>query len=310
LTELDLSPHAAGNTGIDFVHSFESKEAGPHAMIVALIHGNEPCGAIALDYLLRKAIRPSRGRLTLCFANIEAFRIQDPEHPSVARFIDTDMNLVWQSETLRGPGDSVELRRARLLAPIVETTDYLLDLHSMQMQGGPLVLAGLHEKGRALARKLGFPAPVIVDGGHDAGTRLRDFGGFGKADDPRTALLVECGQHRDDESATVALEVALRFMRATGVVSADAVAPHLAASARPASDDRTIEVTDVITCETGAFSFALPLGALTAVKRRGTLIGHDGERPVHAPYDDCYLILPARMAGPGQTAVRLGRALA
>lgn len=94
------------------------------------------------------------------------------------------------------------------------------------------------------------------------------------------------------------------------MVAAGTVAPHLATSARPATDGGTIEVTDVITCETGAFSFALPLGALTAVKRRGTLIGHDGERPVHTPYDDCYLILPARMAGPGQTAVRLGRAVA
>jgi len=309
LTDLDLSPHAAGNTGSAFVHSFDGQQPGPHAMIVALVHGNETCGAIALDYLLRKAIRPSRGKLTLRFANTDAFARYDQDNPGAARFVDEDMNRLWDAATLDGPGDSIELRRARALAPVVETADFLLDLHSMQFRGSPLILAGAHPKGRALARRIGLKAPVIVDHGHSAGTRLRDFAGFADGRDPRTALLVECGQHRDGESVTVALYCALRFIQAAGVVAAEAIAPHLAAPPSPEGADRTIEVTDVITSQSGAFSFAEPLGGLTVVKRRGTLIGHDGDRPIRTPYDDCYLILPARFAGSGQTAVRLGRVI-
>ena len=309
MIDLDLSPHAAGNTGIDYVHSFEGKEPGPHAMIVALVHGNEPCGAIALDFLLRKGIRPTRGRLTLCFANTDAYGRYDPENPAAARFVDEDMNRLWSAATLEGPGDSVELRRARALAPVVATVDVLLDLHSMQLPGSPLILAGANRKGRTLARTLGLHAPVVVDEGHRGGVRLRDFGGFADATDPRAALLMECGQHRDDESATVALDCALRFVQATGVVSAEDVAPHLASPRHGSGTVLTIEVTDVITCESGDFTFAEPLGGLTRVRRRGTVIGHDGDRPVRTPYDDCFLILPARMAGPGQTAVRLGRAV-
>jgi len=169
------------------------------------------------------------------------------------------------------------------------------------------MLSGAHQKGRALARQIGLNAPVIVDHGHSAGTRLRDFAGFADARDPRTALLVECGQHQDDESVTVALYCALRFIQVVGVVNEDAVAPHLAAPPMPEEPGRTIEVTDVITSQTGAFSFVEPFGGLTSVKRAGTLIGHDGDRPIRTPYDHCYLILPARLAGPGQTAVRLGR---
>ncbi len=278
-------------------------------MIVALVHGNETCGAIALDYLLRKAIRPTRGRLTLCFANTDAFERYDQDNPGAARFVDEDLNRLWEPAALDGPGDNVELRRARALAPIVETADCLLDLHSMQLRGRPLILAGAHPKGRALARQIGLNAPVIVDHGHSAGTRLRDFAGFADAYDTRTALLVECGQHRDGESVTVALYCALRFIQATGVLSAEAIAPHLAAPPQPVEASPTIEVTDVVTTDSGAFTFVEPFGGLTFVKRRGTMIGHDGDRPVRTPYDDCYLILPARLAGPGQTAVRLGRVM-
>ena len=117
MTDLDLSPHAAGNTGIAYVHSFDGAQPGPHAMIVALVHGNETCGAIALDYLLRKGVRPLHGRLTLCFANTDAFERHDQEKPGAARFVDEDMNRLWDPATLAGPGDSSELRRARALAP-------------------------------------------------------------------------------------------------------------------------------------------------------------------------------------------------
>ena len=47
----DLSPYAAGNTGIVYVTRFDSGRPGPHVVLNALMHGNEICGAIALDEL-------------------------------------------------------------------------------------------------------------------------------------------------------------------------------------------------------------------------------------------------------------------
>lgn len=305
-TDLDLSAHARGNTGIDYVHSFDTDTAGPHVMIVALVHGNELCGAIALDYLLRKKIRPRCGRLTLCFANVDAFRGYDPDFPGASRFVDEDLNRLWDRETLSGSRDSSELRRARALLPFVESADFLLDLHSMQLPGEPMILAGHRAKGRILARRMGVPATVIVDAGHRAGVRLRDYAAFADDVSPRTALLVECGQHRDGDSAAVALESSLRFMQVTGLVGEAEIARHVPGPPS-AGGGRTIEVTDVITTQTGAFAFAADIGSFTRIRRRGTLIGHDGDREVRTPYDNCYLIMPARAAGQGQTAVRLGR---
>ena len=54
----DLSAYRAGNVGIDHVHRFESGVPGPHVLINALTHGNEICGAIALEVLeLRQAVK-------------------------------------------------------------------------------------------------------------------------------------------------------------------------------------------------------------------------------------------------------------
>jgi len=63
------------------VHCLDSARPGPDAMINAVMHGNELCGAIALDRLLRTGFRPTRGRLTLCFANPEAYWRFDPTPP-------------------------------------------------------------------------------------------------------------------------------------------------------------------------------------------------------------------------------------
>ena len=54
------SPTATGNAGVDYVHVLDSGKPGPNVMVQALTHGNEFCGAIALDYLFRR--RSSRSR--------------------------------------------------------------------------------------------------------------------------------------------------------------------------------------------------------------------------------------------------------
>ena len=109
----DIAPWKEGGTGVDWVHVFDSGRPGPRVMVQALTHGNEICGAIALDRLLRLAARPVRGKLVLAFANVEAFRKFDPANPYASRFVDEDFNRVWTREVLDGSRDSVELRRAR-----------------------------------------------------------------------------------------------------------------------------------------------------------------------------------------------------
>ena len=55
LSPPDITPWRAGNTGVAYVHRFEAAAPGPNVMVQALTHGNEICGAIALDWLLAAA---------------------------------------------------------------------------------------------------------------------------------------------------------------------------------------------------------------------------------------------------------------
>lgn len=48
----DISAYEKGNTGVHFIWTFDSGVPGPNVMVSAIVHGNEPCGAIALDFLL------------------------------------------------------------------------------------------------------------------------------------------------------------------------------------------------------------------------------------------------------------------
>ena len=174
----DISAYRAGNTGIDYVTTFDSGIAGPHIMVSAVTHGNELCGAVTLDFLFKRDIRPKSGKLSFAFNNYRAFLNFDPEHPFLSRFVDEDFNRLWSPEVLNGERTSAELERARELRPFVETVDYLLDIHSMQTDVAPLILAGPLEKGRNFAGQLGSPVHVVSDEGHAAGRRLRDYGGF------------------------------------------------------------------------------------------------------------------------------------
>jgi predicted deacylase len=294
----DLEPYRAGNTGIPYVTTFDSFRPGPHVLVNALTHGNELCGAIALDRLFRSGVRPAAGKLTLSFANVEAYRRFDPANPGMSRFVDEDLNRLWDAAVLDGPRRSAELTRARALRALLDSADLLLDLHSMQLASAPLVLAGLVDKSVALARRVGVPTVIVRDSGHAAGRRMRDYAAFGDPASPKTALLVECGQHWQRRAADLAIETTQRFLAASGVLE-----ERLA----PAPPQRVVDVTEAVTIASERFRFTQEFCGLEVIPAAGTLIARDDHREIRTPYDDCVLIMPSRRLARGQTAVRLGR---
>ncbi|HEX6142678.1 MAG TPA: succinylglutamate desuccinylase/aspartoacylase family protein [Geminicoccaceae bacterium] len=304
----DIERFRRGNTGIPFATALESGRPGPNVLITALTHGNELSGAHALVRLFETDVRPARGQLTLAFVNTDAYARFDPANPRATRYLDEDLNRVWSPDTLDGGRRSRELERARQLRPLIEAADYLLDLHSMQLPSPPLLLVGLHEKGRRLARRMGFPGTVVADEGHRNGVRMRDHGRFGRADDPATAILVECGQHWARTSVDVAILTCRQFLQALDLVPAAAL--DRLAPAPPPVEQRVVEVTEAVTVERGPFRFVDAYQGLEVVAEAGTVIAHDGDRPVTTPYDGCVLIMPSQRLATGLTAVRLGRQVA
>ncbi|MGZ5035517.1 MAG: M14 family metallopeptidase [Usitatibacter sp.] len=301
----DIEPHRRSATGTEFVHTFSSDVPGPHVMVNALTHGNEICGAIVVDRLLREGVRPTRGALTLAFANVEAFSRFDPRNPYATRFVDEDFNRLWTPEILDSGRDSVELRRARALRPFVEKADYLLDIHSMLEASPPVMICGPLEKGIRLAFDVGIPVHIVSDTGHSNGTRMRDFGGFGDPASAKNALLVECGQHWERNAERVAWQTTWRFLRHFDVVDRARAGREIEAAVPP---QQLIRVTEAVVARTPAFRFAKSFTGLEVVPRAGDVIAWDGDQPVRAPYDNCVLIMPVpNNVKTGLTAVRLGR---
>jgi hypothetical protein len=306
LTVPDISVYRSGNTGLDYVTTFDSEKPGPHVMVSAVTHGNELCGAVTLDFLFCQEIGPKQGKLTFAFNNYRAFSSFNPAQPLLSRFVDEDFNRLWSPEVLDGPRTSAELERARELRPFVDGVDFLLDIHSTQTSVAPLMLAGPLPKGRELAGALGVPVYVVSDEGHAAGRRLRDYGDLGVPSSKKNALLVECGQHWEKASADVSLQTALWFLLACDAVELESVEAHLT----PVEGaQKFVEVTDVVTIKTNAFKFVEPYRGLEVIPEAGTLLGRDGGENVRTPHDNCILIMPSRRLFPGQTAVRLGRFL-
>ncbi len=310
----DITRWRAGTADLPYVHSFEGPRPGPHVLITGLVHGNEICGAIALDRLLSDRLRPAQGRLSFAFVNTAAYERFDPANPTASRFVDEDFNRLWSPEVLDGPRSSVELNRARDLRPLVETVDLLLDIHSLQQGDDAMLLSGPLEKGRSLARQVGTPAIVVADSGHAAGTRLRDYAGFADPASAKNALLVECGQHWRAGSETVALETAVRFLAATGTIEAATAQAYgiygvcgAYGADAPPPPQHLIEVSEAVTAVSEDFAFEEPYRGFEVIPKAGTVIARDGARTFSTPYDNCVLVMPSLSLKPGQTAVRLGR---
>ena len=288
-----------------YIHVFESGKAGPTVMVAALTHGNEVSGAVVVDALLERGLRPRTGTLIFSFNNIEAYLSFDAKTPFKSRMVDEDFNRTWGR--LDQPAITVETRRAQVVKPFVERADYLLDLHSMHDDGVPLMLAGPLAKGVALARKVGTPVDIIADAGHAAGMRMRDFGGFGDPRSPKNALLIETGQHWRAASVVVAKDVTARFLAETGIVEAADLPSGWKQPSPPRQ--RVVEVTHAVATKRGNFKPVRKFEGQEVVAKAGTVLGHDEGEAITTPYDNCVLVMPSsnRPLRPGVTVVRLGR---
>ncbi|WP_043830135.1 succinylglutamate desuccinylase/aspartoacylase domain-containing protein [Muricoccus aerilatus] len=292
----DLGAAARGNTGIPGVWRFDSGVAGPQAVIVSLIHGNEFTGAAVLARLLRAGPRPVRGSLTLVFANLDAFARFDPADPTLSRYVDEDMNRVWSPQHLDGRRDSLELRRARALRPVVEAADVLLDLHSMLWPSDPLILGKATPAALDLARAIGVPGTIVADSGHPEGPRLIDHAPFIAPGTRRAALLVEAGMHWEPGTEVVAEACVRGFLRALGMIPVPA---------SPCGDASVWRVTRAVTAVSRHFAFTGSFRGGAVIPRAGTLIAHDGAAEIRTPHDDCMLVMPSPRVMRGHVAVRL-----
>jgi predicted deacylase len=303
LTAPDIGRWLPGNTGVRGFITRDSGVAGPHVALLAIAHGNEIAGAIVLDRLLETRLAPTRGRLTFGFVNPAAYERFDPRQPTASRFIDEDINRVWDVAVLDSARRSTELDRAREIRPLIDTVDVLFDLHSMLWPSDPLILCGTSPKGKQLALGAGVPALVVADHGHVNGRRIIDYSRFADAATPCAASLVEAGQHWQQATVDTMFASVAGLLLHLDLAVTDA--PE-----RDAQKQRFAEVTMAVTAASSSFAFMQRYRGGDVIAQRNTLIALDGTAEIRTPYDECLLIMPSLRPSRGHTAVRLARFVA
>ena len=301
ISHRDLSPYRKSNTGVDYIHTFDSGRDGPHIMINALTRGNELCSMGALCHLLDMNLHPKQGKLTLGFANVAAYETFDPDNPAASMFLDINLNRVWSDDIIDGNGPAREIARAREMRPIVREVDAVLDLLSNPIlrdpQGWvepPLLAYPAKEPARRIAAAMKFPLhqietrPSAIGEVHSG--LLYEYGNFSDPASPAVGFLAECGPHFSRRAETTAINVALRFLNACGVVAEETPPPP----GVKAGDGGIRRYTDLLTPVAASDDFRF-VGNFRGYETfsKGDLIAEDGDQEMRAPYDNCVLIVVA-----------------
>jgi succinylglutamate desuccinylase len=303
----DLGPYRRSDSGVDYVHSFDSGRAGPHVMVNALTHGNELCGMVVVKRMLDLGVRPRTGRLTLSFANVAAYARFGASHLD-ARFVDRDFNRLWRDDWIDADTQSAEAARARQMRPWVAGADRLLDLHSTWHAVAPFFVLANQPRTRQLADELAVPARQLLlpEVWHE-GLHLIDYGAFRAPAASAVALIAECGQHFAQCSVDQAWRTAVRFLQVTMAIDADQAAA-LCPGLEPAQRIERFEIVQPVIAATDELRLTGSYAGFTR-HQRGAVAALDGGRPVLAPFDGAVLLAPRPKPKQGQQAFSWGREL-
>lgn len=224
------------------IGTFGGELPGPLIIVLGAVHGNEPAGVKALEWVFDALENASsdepdfvfKGKIVGLVGNLQAFQRRN-------RFIEQDLNRVWTrayvdkslltppKNTLGEPLEVAQLYElisaeicAQQSGPIV-----FLDLHTTSAEGGVFSIPTDESESLALAQFLGATAILGLHASIE-GTLLgfAKSGGFGADCQKNTPIepicvAFEAGQHDAPNSATRAAIAIVRCLRAMGNI-----APH------------------------------------------------------------------------------------
>jgi predicted deacylase len=312
------------------VHQYLGLQPGPRLIVLGAVHGNETCGTRAIGEVIDAL---DQGRLTLQRGQLTLVPVTNPlAHARHAREGERNLNRKLVPPAI--PQD-FEDRVARVLCPLLQAHDVLLDLHSFHTAGEPFVMVGprdnhgtlepfAHEQAEAaLAAALGprlvvegwletyargverrrahpvTAAQTMPDPQFGVGTTeyMRACGGYG--------VTLECGQHDDPQAPAVAWRAVLQTLRLLGMVDTGS---QTESPGEGGSAGHTVMcLFDVIDCAHVGDRFAREWASFDPVQA-GELIGHrDDGRPVITEVDG-WIVFPNPRAQVGQEWFYLARA--
>ena len=202
---------------------FQSNQPGPHLVFTGRVHGNEPCGEMALKRLIEKLaeheITLKKGRVTLMpCCNPEATLINK-------RFVDVNLNRIISTDLVEENFEAYEAKLAPQIMSAIDTCDAYIDLHSFTENMEPVTICidNQNEQSQALAQVCGIKriecdSPLLTKPGAQMTIHYARH-------KHKPAVLVECGQHDDPHAVEIAYHAILNILVHFGMIEGKAATP-------------------------------------------------------------------------------------
>jgi succinylglutamate desuccinylase len=268
---------------------------GPRVLVIGGVHGDERLGIEILDALGRDfSSEDILGSLTLLIGNPSAYDRN-------LRFLDVDLNRlagVDEIQRIRELPESSrnrEERRILELVPLIQNSDYLLDIHCTIQPSEPFVFCS-NTPGHLETAKVFGELPVVSLGMSEAdlctGTDfLADaIGGMGHT--------LEAGWLRDHCLFKATYDCVLDYLSYVGCLSTQRNRPE------PTTVLKHLMIYQEIRAESSSFSFCIPEIHNFSFVAAGEVFARDGDTSFRTERDS-YLVFPKASFAPGRVAVNL-----
>lgn len=285
--------------------TYNSSVPGKTLMITGVVHGDEHCGAKALNRLIDAL---DSGEIRLKSGKLIIVPICNPKaYEANTRFIDRNLNrYLFPKENPKDYEDFID----PILCDLLRQTDVLLDLHSYASPGGPFIFISTNKQEETdFARDLGIKD--FVCGWSEAyGGNKREDGDkegmgtteYARAEGALAAVTLECGQHLNEDAPDIGYEASLRAMSHLGLLE-----PSSSSSDEEKSQQRLVRMRDVFYRQEGA--------VLSKEYRhfdyvaKGDVVASDADgNALYTANFDGYVVLPKHKAPVGSEWFYFGEA--
>lgn len=283
---------------------FHAETPGPRLLVLGAVHGNEPCGTIAIHRFIAEL---ERGLHKLACGRVTFVPICNPRaYEQKVRYVERNLNRNMLPQDVP---DCYEAVLGNLLCPVLRDCDVLLDIHSYHVKGPAYVFID-----PATPETLAYAASLGVD------VALSNFAGVYAANgtvDPHgpnwaigtneyahmfgaMSVTLECGQHDDPQAPEIAYQAIVGSLVHLGMIAR----PTAYAALRPV---RHIRVERVFYRDAGGH-LSRDWQDLDSIQA-GDLIATRGDGSEIRAERDCVMIIPYPTAQPGAEWFYLGQSI-
>lgn len=194
-------------------HTYHSFNPWKNLIITGSVHGSEHCGPNAIAQIMKEI---EQWIVTILKWSVTFIPICNPLwYQQKKRLIDENLARVFQKyETPL----AYEHHCANIIAPYLDNSDVLLDVHSWDAKNSIFVFQDHEQQSYTdLINNLWFD--LVIHGWNDMypNDGAKDPSSY-MADQWKTWVVVECGQHEDPQSTVVAYNALKNFMGYYGAI--------------------------------------------------------------------------------------------